>query len=40
MSAVGIFYAWCGRAFTMNLRFACSGLGMKPGRARIALAVL
>ncbi len=25
---------------TMNLRRACSGLGMKPGKASIALAVL
>ena len=25
---------------TMNLRRACSGVGMKPGRVNIALAVL
>ena len=29
-----------GGHFTMNLRLACSGFGMKAGRARIALAVL
>ena len=41
-----VLYAWVlvageGRGVrTMNLRRACSGLGMKAGRARIALAVL
>ena len=30
----------CGIGRTMNLRRACSGVGMKPGRASIALAVL
>lgn len=36
---LGVYQSSCvGR--TMNLRCACSGLGMKPGKASIALAVL
>ena len=33
-------YQKCRVGRTMNLRRACSGFGMKPGKASIALAVL
>ena len=35
-----VVYDECSIGRTMNLRRACSGVGMKPGSASIALAVL